>query len=86
MSNSNTLNMTQCPYCHVEWVQEDTELVCKACEPYMNSDLAIGDLVSAIAILKQSNINTIKNKKEMIGLLISSYQSLGEIVQKIKSQ
>jgi hypothetical protein len=80
MSNEvETLNMVKCPYCTKEWVRDETELVCKDCEPDLGVDLAVADIVNAINVLKNSNSEKIK---ERIELLTSLHQILTSVIKK----
>lgn len=81
MAKLNTITLTKCPYCGDEWVREDTELVCRDCEPRLNVDLAIADLVNSVESLKDSDPDQVKDRKD---LLVSTYQALGEIIKKMK--
>jgi hypothetical protein len=81
MAKIDTINLTKCPYCGEEWVREDTELVCRDCEPRLSVDLALADLVNAVDSLKNSGSDQIEDRAD---LLISTHQVLGEIIKKIK--
>ena len=73
--------MTKCCYCGEEWVREDTELVCKDCEPALQVDLAIADITRSVNELKSLPDSEV-NKR--IDILYADYQAIGEIIKKLK--
>ena len=82
MVELKVINLIQCPYCSKEWVREDSELVCEECHPALEVDLAVADLVNAIAALEKQPLEQVEKRSD---LLLSIHHNLTELIKKMKS-
>ena len=80
---AETINMITCIYCNETYIREDTELVCKECEPALTLDLVVSSLLDAISDLGKVPPEDIGVRMD---ILTSAHQALGKIISKAKEE